>query len=88
MHSSQKTRSAERIHPLCRPCGRRTETLADRRSKAIILSQIKAYVGRNTPLEDNAFYHALQGIDSTVQQALKEMSAPKAEQALNTAKHE
>lgn len=22
--------SAERIHPLCRPCGRRTETLADR----------------------------------------------------------
>ena len=58
------------------------------RSKAIILSQIKAYVGRNTPLEDNAFYHALQGIDSTVQQALKEMSAPKAEQALNTAEHE
>ena len=58
------------------------------RSKAIILSQIKAYVGRNTPLEDNAFYHALQGIDSTIQQALKEMNAPKAEQALNTAEHE
>lgn len=88
MHSSQRPGSAERIHPLCRRAGVAPKTLAIERSKAIILSQIKAYVGRNTPLEDNAFYHALQGIDSTVQQALKEMSAPKAEQALNTAEHE
>ncbi len=56
-------------------------------SKAIILSQIKAYIGRNTPLEENAFYYELQDIDNTVQQALKEMDTPKVEPALDTVGH-
>ena len=44
------------------------------KSKAIILAQIKAYVGRNTPLEDNAFYYELQGIDNTVQEAIRTLN--------------
>ena len=41
------------------------------RSKEVMLAQIKAYVGRNTPLEDNAFYHNIQSIDNVVKQALR-----------------
>lgn len=44
------------------------------KSKAIILAQIKAYIGRNTPLEDNAFYYELQGIDNTVQEAIRKLN--------------
>lgn len=40
------------------------------RSKALMLSQIKAYIGRNTPLEENAFYYELQDVDNVVVQAL------------------
>lgn len=46
------------------------------KSKAIILAQIKAYVGRNTPLEDNAFYYELQDIDNTIQEAIHLLSQP------------
>lgn len=44
------------------------------RSKEVMLAQIKAYVGRNTPLEDNAFYHNIQSIDNVVKQALEVLS--------------
>lgn len=50
------------------------------RSKEVMLAQIKAYVGRNTPLEDNAFYHNIQSIDNVVKQALEVLSAPRAGQ--------
>lgn len=39
-------------------------------SRTIILAQLKAYIGRNTPLEENAFVHALEGIDNVIQKAL------------------
>ena len=40
------------------------------RSKALMLAQLKAYIGRNTPLEENAFYYELQHVDNVVVQAL------------------
>ena len=46
------------------------------RSKAIILAQIKAYVGRNTPLEENAFYHNIQSIDNVIVKSLETLSDP------------
>ena len=53
------------------------------RSKEVMLAQIKAYVGRNTPLEDNAFYHNIQSIDNVVKQALEVLSAPRPDNELH-----
>ena len=39
-------------------------------SKKLMLAQLKAYIGRNTPLEENAFYYELQDVDNVVVQAL------------------
>ena len=33
------------------------------RSRSVMEAQIKAYIGRNTPLEDDAFYHCIYPID-------------------------
>lgn len=44
------------------------------RSREVILAQIRAYVGRNTPLEDNAFYHNIQRIDNTIDESLRVLS--------------
>ena len=41
------------------------------KSKEVMVTQIKAYVGRNTPLEENAFYYLLQDIDDTMKKALE-----------------
>ena len=41
------------------------------RSKAILLAQLKAYIGRNTELEDNAFYHEIQGIDIVIARSIE-----------------
>lgn len=71
---------ARRIRPLCGPAGRGTETGRNRTLERGQLAQIKAYVGRNTPLEDNAFYHNIQSIDNVVKQALEVLSAPPAGQ--------
>ncbi len=46
------------------------------KSKALILSQFKAYIGRNSPLEDNAFYHCIQQIDPVVDKALETLNRP------------
>lgn len=46
------------------------------KSKALILSQLKAYIGRNSPLEDNAFYHYIQQIDPVVDKALETLNRP------------
>ena len=46
------------------------------KSKALILSQLKAYIGRNSPLEDNAFYHCIQQIDQVVDKALETLNRP------------
>lgn len=42
------------------------------RSKTLMLAQIKAYIARNTPLEENAFYYELQAVDPVVKRALEE----------------
>ncbi len=43
-----------------------------RKSQKLIESQIKAYVSRNTPLEDNGFYTMIFPADVIVQRALEE----------------
>ncbi len=42
-----------------------------RRSQRIIEAQLKAYIGRNTPLDDNAFYHSIYPIDVVVLKAIE-----------------
>jgi len=42
----------------------------------ILITQIKAYIGRNTRLEDKGFYPYLGKIDNVVQKALKILYAP------------
>lgn len=44
------------------------------KSRALILSQLKAYIGRNSALEDNAFYHNIQQIDPVIDKALKTLN--------------
>lgn len=54
------------------------------RSKDVILAQIRAYVGRNTPLEDNAFYHNIQRIDKTIAESLRVLSEPNVSRTADT----
>lgn len=44
------------------------------KSRALILSQLKAYIGRNSALEDNAFYHNIQQIDPVIDKALETLN--------------
>ena len=41
------------------------------RSRKIMEAQLQAYIGRNTPLEDDGFYYNIFPIDNVVQEALK-----------------
>lgn len=41
------------------------------RSKAILLAQLRAYIGRNTSLEDNAFLYEIQNIDNVIDKAVE-----------------
>jgi carboxyl-terminal processing protease len=43
------------------------------RSRDIMEAQLRAYIARNSDLEDNAFYHFIYPIDKTVLQAIKEL---------------
>lgn len=43
------------------------------KSKEVIEAQIKAYIARNTQLEDDAFYYFIAPIDDALQVALKEL---------------
>ena len=40
-------------------------------SREVMEAQLRAYIGRNTVLEDDAFYHNIFPIDNVVQSALK-----------------
>ncbi len=42
-------------------------------SKSLILSQLKGLIGRNSPLEDAAYYYYMMPEDSTLQRALREV---------------
>lgn len=41
------------------------------RSRRLIEAQLRAYIGRNTPLEDNGFYANIQPIDNVVTRAIE-----------------
>ncbi len=41
------------------------------RSRKIMEAQLRAYIGRNTPLEDDGFYYNIFPLDNVVQEALK-----------------
>ena len=43
------------------------------RSRDIMEAQLRAYIARNSDLEDNAFYYFIYPIDKTVLQAIKEL---------------
>lgn len=43
------------------------------RSRSIMEAQLRAYISRNSDLEDNAFYYFIQPIDHTVQRAIEEL---------------
>ena len=44
------------------------------RSRKIMETQLRAYISRNSDLQDNAFYYFIQPIDRTVQRAVEELS--------------
>ncbi len=41
------------------------------RSKKILEAQLRAYIGRNTPLDDDAFYHSIYPIDVVILKAME-----------------
>ncbi len=43
------------------------------KSKALLTAQLRAYIGRNTPLEDAGFYAEIYPIDGTVTTAIEEL---------------
>ena len=44
------------------------------RSRKIMETQLRAYISRNSDLQDNAFYYFIQPIDRTVQRAIEELN--------------
>lgn len=46
-------------------------------SKALILAQLRAYIGRNTPLEDVGFFSNIYVIDNVITRSIKELSKTK-----------
>ena len=42
-------------------------------SRDIMEAQLRAYISRNSDLEDNAFYYFIRPIDKTVQRAIDEL---------------
>ena len=45
------------------------------RSRQIIEAQLRAFISRNSNLEDNAFYYFIRPIDSTMLRAIEELQA-------------
>ena len=50
------------------------------RSRKIIESQLKAYIGRNTVLEDNAFYYNIIPIDKVLLKSIDLLESEGGEQ--------
>lgn len=44
------------------------------RSRKLMEAQLRAYIGRNTPLEDNAFYDQIHSIDPVTMRAIEELT--------------
>ena len=49
------------------------------RSRKLIEAQLRAYIGRNTSLEDNGFYVNIYPVDNVVVRAIEELSASRAD---------
>lgn len=45
-------------------------------SRDIITAQLRAYIGRNTPLEDTGFYASIYPIDNVVMRAIEILRTP------------
>ena len=46
------------------------------RSRKLMEAQLRAYIGRNTPLEENAFYDQIHTIDPVTTRAIEELTKP------------
>ncbi|MFR9503408.1 MAG: S41 family peptidase [Rikenellaceae bacterium] len=46
------------------------------RSRYLLEAQLRAYIGRNTPLDDDAFYHSIYPIDVVIVKAIEELEHP------------
>lgn len=44
------------------------------RSRHLIEAQLRAYIGRNTPLEDNGFYANIYPVDNVILRAIEELN--------------
>ena len=53
------------------------------KSREVIEAQLKAYIGRNTVLEDNAFYYNIFPIDNVVRKALEILATEPKSEATN-----
>ena len=47
-----------------------------RRSRHLIEAQLRAHIGRNTPLEDDGFYANIYPIDNVIMRALELFEKP------------
>ncbi len=50
-----------------------------KRSRALLEAQLRAYIGRNTPLDDDAFYHSIYPIDVVILKAIETLNENKNE---------
>ncbi len=47
------------------------------RSRKVLEAQLRAYIGRNTPLDDDAFYHSIYPIDAVIIKAIEVLEEDK-----------
>lgn len=58
------------------------------RSRKIMEAQLRAYIGRNTPLEDDGFYYNIFPVDNVVQEALRLLADESADEGEQSRKQE
>lgn len=58
------------------------------RSRKIMEAQLRAYIGRNTPLEDDGFYYNIFPVDNVVQEALRLLVRESADEGEQSRKQE
>ncbi len=58
------------------------------RSRKIMEAQLRAYIGRNTPLEDDGFYYNIFPVDNVVQEALRLLAEESADDGGQSRKQE
>ncbi len=50
------------------------------RSRKLIEAQLRAYIGRNTPLDEDAFYHSIYPVDAVILKAIETLEAMEEEE--------